>query len=178
MDPSMAPCDSGEHYSRLRLKLTMYFERRRCTDAAGLADECIGRLVEACAKRGAPDSLDAFAFGIARNLSFEWARQSSRVGDGVIEDEPAAAISPIAERARTDAREVVEQLASADRELLEEYFLDGATAVTLGKRIGVSAVAVRIRIHRLRKRLREYVIGKGGGMKRSGPPDTHKGEET
>ena len=173
----MAPFDSEEHYTTLRLKLTMYFERRRYPDAAGMADECLARLVAACAKQGVPDSLNAFAFGIARHLGFEWARQASRIGEGDLENVPAPGTSPGAEKARLDARDAVEQLASADRELLEEYFVDGATAETLGKRMGVSAVAVRLRVHRLRKRLRDYLLGKGEGTKHSEPPETHKSEE-
>jgi RNA polymerase sigma-70 factor (ECF subfamily) len=54
---------------------------------------------------------------------------------------------------RIDTRAVLEQLPSADAQLLQRH-LEGWTAREIGEELGLTPGAVRVRFHRLRKHLR------------------------
>jgi RNA polymerase sigma factor (sigma-70 family) len=156
---SSFPFRSDEHYRALRTKLVTYFDRRRCPSSEELADETLGRLIKLAALREVAN-LDATAFAIAKNVFYEWLRQSSRfspLDDEPVDDEPGADPPPGSESSRSIVQTVVRELNPAERDFLEEYFIDGKRAKDLASELGTTAIAVRGRIFRLRRRLEESV---------------------
>jgi RNA polymerase sigma factor (sigma-70 family) len=145
-----------EHYRRLRTKLVVYFEGRRCWHAEDLADESISRLIAYAATVDFDGNADALAFGIARNVLKEWLRKSnSEIGDQELvgtapyphSDAESAAL----------AAHALEMLDPDDRELIEQYYIDGSTAGELALVWGLSPAGIRTRIFRLRTRLLKFL---------------------
>jgi DNA-directed RNA polymerase specialized sigma24 family protein len=151
---SSFPFRFDQHYRALRTKLVTYFDRRRCPSSDDLADETLGRLIKIAASREV-GNLDATAFAIAKNVFHEWLRQSGRFSP--LDDEPGADPPPGSETSRFIAQTVIRELNSAERDFLEEYFIEGKRAKDLASEMGTTAIAVRGRIFRLRQRLEESV---------------------
>jgi RNA polymerase sigma factor (sigma-70 family) len=175
IDGSAAPFDSNEHYRKLRLKLVLYFERRNCGCPEDLADDCLNRVFLHAKKHGPPTNLDRFMFGFASKVFLEWLRDSSRFTqaneDSIVSDERLARLS--AQRSRWLAETSVRQLDSAERELMEQYYLDGRTADSLAAEWGLSPEGVRSRVFRTRRRLLQYFLEqKDRGVKRIGYRET------
>lgn len=159
---STAPFQSVEHYRRLRLKLILYFERRRCACPEDLADECLNRVFLHVKSQGQPTSLDRFTFGFASKVHLEWLRDSSRFTSAA-EDLPDPQVPrPSAERSRLLAEASVAQLEPEDRELMEQYYLDGRTADSLAREWGLSPEGVRSRVFRKRRRLLQLFLALKG----------------
>ena len=160
VDASAAPFDSNEHYRNLRLKLVLYFERRNCRCPEDLADDCLNRVFLYVRKNGQPTNLDRFTFGFASKVFLEWLRDSSRFAQSNNESEvPNRGIPPpSAQTSRLLAETSVGQLDSAERELMEQYYLDGRTAGSLATEWGLSPEGVRSRVFRNRRRLLQYFL--------------------
>jgi RNA polymerase sigma factor (sigma-70 family) len=175
IDESTAPFDSNEHFHKLRLKLIFYFERRNCPRPEDLADECLSRVYWHVKRHGPPTNLDKFAFGFAPNVFFEWLRDSSRF-TSVTDDLPDGTPRPSAERSRSLAEDSIRQLDEADRELMEQYYLDGRTAVSLAAEWGLSPEGVRSRVFRNRRRLLQYFLEQNGSARKTNwvPPNIHE----
>jgi DNA-directed RNA polymerase specialized sigma24 family protein len=152
---SSLPFESERHYQRLRTKLMVFLERRGCTSPDDVADEALARLVELAESRPI-DDLDRLAFGIAKKVFLEWLRQSGRFAP--LDDEASIDSVSGSRSFRFIAEIAVGALHPSDRELLEEYFIDGKKAEDLASRLGVTAIAVRGRVFRLRRRL-QIMIG-------------------
>lgn len=150
MDNEYLPFKSEDHYRRLRTKLVAYFDRRGCTASEDLADDTLTRLLSRADALDVSNP-DALAFGFARNVHREWVRKSVReTGMG---NDPADDPTPVSRGFRSIAEACVGELNAADRDLLEEYFIEGRTANDLALRLRTTAVAVRGRIFRLRRSL-------------------------
>ncbi len=164
---SAAPFESNEHYRQLRLKLVLYFERRECGCPQDLADECLNRVFLHVREHGQPTNLDRFTFGFASKVYLEWLRDSSRFTP-VMADLPDRGVAPPpAETARLLAEISVRQLNPLDRELMEQYYLDGRTADSLAAEWGLSPEGVRSRVFRKRRKLVQFFLAnKASGAKR------------
>ncbi len=162
---SSLPFESERHYQRLRTKLMIFLGRRGCTAPDDVADEALGRLVELAAFRPV-EHLDRLAFGIAKKVFLEWLRQSGRFAP--LEDEPPIDPTLGSQSFRFIAETAVGVLQPSERELLEQYFIEREKAEDLAFRLGTTAVAVRGRVFRLRRRL-ETTIGEMMGSGASGP---------
>jgi len=148
---SCFPFESDAQYRRLRTKLVAFFDRRRCASSEDLADETLARLLKlAHAKK--LTNIDAVAFGIAKNVFLEWLRQS-RDSAALEEEPPDDDSTPGSQTFRLIAENAMGGLNSADRDFLEEYFIDGKGAEDLASQLGTTAGAVRGRVFRLRCRL-------------------------
>lgn len=149
---------TAEQYRRLRTKLVVYFEGRRCWHADDLADEAIARLITYASTSEFDGNADALAFGIARNVLKEWYRKNAPQADVENQDRlPASSLPhPDAESAARAARTLA-TLPPEDRDLLEEYYIDGATAVEMADRWKLTPAGVRTRIFRLRARLAKFL---------------------
>jgi RNA polymerase sigma factor (sigma-70 family) len=155
---STAPFDSDEHYQRLRLKLILYFERRRCACPEDLADDCLHRVFLDVKEHGQPTSLDKFCFGFASKIFLESLRGSSRFTSATPDMPDQTTSSRTAERSRDLAKLSIGQLHPADRELMEQYYLDRRTAESLAEEWGLSPEGVRSRIFRKRRKLVRFFL--------------------
>jgi DNA-directed RNA polymerase specialized sigma24 family protein len=154
-----APFESDEHYLQLRLKLIFYFERRRCSCPEDLADDCLSRVLLYTRRRGQPTSLERLVFGFAPKVYFEFLRASSRVTTSA-DDLPDGALQcPPAEESRLLAEISVGRLDPADRELMEQYYIDRRTAGSLAAEWGLSPEGVRSRVFRKKRGLLKFFFG-------------------
>ena len=54
-----------------------------------------------------------------------------------------------------DAGKILSSCESFDRQLLEMFYLEGLSSGEIGRKLGEKAMTIRVRLHRLRKRIRE-----------------------
>lgn len=169
-----APFESDEHYLKLRMKLIFYFERRRCRCPEDLADDCLNRVFVYTRKRGQPTSLDKLVFGFAPKVYFEFLRASGRVTD-LAEDLPDRPMpNPSAEESRRVAEIAIGQLDPADRELMEQYYMDGKTAEALSAGSGLSPEGVRSRVFRKKRGLLRFFFGEKTSPRNESGATKHK----
>lgn len=165
---SAAPFESGEHYRLLRLKLILYFERRNCSCPEDLADDCLNRIFVYSQSNPMPANLNQFAFGFALNVYHEWLRASARFTTSAdVPDRPD--LTPGREQRRALAKAVIDKLHPEDRELLEQYYLDGRSAESLASEWRLSAEGVRSRVFRRRRGLiQSYLAYQAADQNKSG----------
>jgi DNA-directed RNA polymerase specialized sigma24 family protein len=159
---------STEHYRSLRLKLVFYFDRRGCNCSEDLADECLYRVFVYHEKQDLPATLDRFTFGFAPKVYHEWLRHSSRFAPET--DVSDRTSSPPREASRLMAEISVAQMEPSDRELMEQYYLDGRTADSLAAEWGLSAEGIRSRIFRKRRKLMNIIMAQKESMRETNPP--------
>jgi DNA-directed RNA polymerase specialized sigma24 family protein len=138
------PDQAEERYWLLRQKLIMYLARRGCTAPEDQADETVYRLLNRIEAGAQIESVEAFAFGIARNVSRE------------PKDRPVPIPTPardLAGPSRLCLKRCFAQLDAGTREMLEAFFLDG-DRVALARRFGLSRNALGIRVCRAKARIR------------------------
>lgn len=96
--------------------------------------------------------VNSWVNSIALNLlrsSFRRARTSELPAD--------MAVTPQTSPQTIDAQRLLMACSAADRKLIEGYYMAGYTSFELGRQLGCSAVAVRVRLLRLRRRLQTAV---------------------
>jgi RNA polymerase sigma factor (sigma-70 family) len=94
--------------------------------------------------------VDSWVNTIAFNLFRGSFRKASTV-ELLPEDHPA---SPRTSAEAIDCQRLLARCSQSERKLLEGHYMAGCTSAELGRRLGCSAVAVRVRLLRLRHRLR------------------------
>lgn len=159
--------DALERFYREHIEAVQRFVARRVSDphlAADLTADVFLAAVDAAARyepdRGSPR---AWLFGIARNVLAMHVRRSVRERNAVRRmhghrDLGPDAIQRILERidAERDARELIAAVAELDeaqRAVVELVAVDGLTPSEAASVLGVTAVVVRVRLHRARRRL-------------------------
>jgi DNA-directed RNA polymerase specialized sigma24 family protein len=157
------PARAEEKYRELYQKLARYFEWNRQTDPEDLAQEALkrgfGRLQEG--QKITVDDPAGYFFGIARNLLRE--RGNSRKTEE-LDDDQLARSQPLfhglaMHEQLVFLKECLRKLPGEDVSLLSAY-VEGESEAW-GKNAGVSPGTVRMRIHRIRKRLEELMNVRG-----------------
>ena len=146
-------------YRATRTDLLGYLARR-CGNPEEAADLLAETYLIAWQKLSAiPEGERArlWLFGVARNLLLRGARRR-RVADALIERlyaglESAQAGTPVDDRAYNALRSGLAELSERDREILTLAAWEDLTPSEIAAVIGISANAVRIRLHRTRTRL-------------------------
>lgn len=123
--------------------------------AEDLAQAAWARGWECRAQLRDPSLVTCWVGSIARNLFYS-SHRSIRPTEAL--SETSATVSPDWTPLLVDR--LLRDLHENDRELLFETYSWGATSGELGPRFGVSAVAVRVRLSRLRNALRRIVYAK------------------
>jgi RNA polymerase sigma factor (sigma-70 family) len=161
LDPA-DPAQAHERYEQLRFQLIRYFSSWRCPDPADLADETLARAFVGVTKGAVIDTtLTAYVWGIAKHVLSGHQKAAARAG--VVPVEEAAAIlvddSARATDARIALREALARLPEDDREVLERYFTEDRRR--LAGDLGITEQTLRVRVHRIRRRLREGIDRSG-----------------
>lgn len=159
---------SERYWERIRL-----FAARRLRDRAlaeDVAQEVIRRALEALrAKRVEKlDALPAFLFQTARHVCMQRARSADREGralermaSGEDENGPSRYDSPltdlIGEERRDAVRQALQALEDDDRTLLLMSYDETLESAEIGRRLGITPGAVRVRRHRAVRRLGELL---------------------
>ena len=162
---------AGELYETIRRKLVRLFEWRGCTSPEDLADETINRVARRLAEGVALQSRDPYGYfcGVAHLVFKEVLRRAAREHHALNEVggwPPAASGDDEPSDRRLDClRGCLAQLPPDQRDLILQYYKgkndQGENNIrnrqTLAREIGVPMNALRIRVHRIRRRLESCV---------------------
>jgi RNA polymerase sigma-70 factor, ECF subfamily len=159
------PERAGDKYIELYQNLVRYFEWNRKSDAEDLAQETLkrgfSRLQEG--QKITTKEPAAYFFGIARNLVREEWR--TRKHDQFAADEQPSSPSPFhnldAAEQRVLLKECIRKLSREEFEILHAYLEGDGQA--LAQKTGLHPGTLRLRIHRIRKRLEKLVSLRGHG---------------
>ena len=155
---------AAETERRFRDPLCVFAARRlgNSSEAEDVAQETLKVAIDAL-QRGRVTSLDAlpsFLFQTARNLCMHRARSAARERKalrrftaGSAEPEPHPLADLINEEHKRDVRLALGRLEAGDRELLQLSYGSELSAADIGRRLGLSEGAVRVRRHRAIRRL-------------------------
>jgi DNA-directed RNA polymerase specialized sigma24 family protein len=167
---------AGTQYEQLRRRLVAVFEYRGCHHAEELADETLDRVARKVHEMGREfEGSDParFVFGVAWNVARESFRRRSTapLPDGWerMVPKPPSVVDDDREHACLDS--CLEELPASERHLILGYHQGDRSArirrrSELASELGLSANALRLKIHRLTDRLRECVsqcMDRGGG---------------
>lgn len=168
-DPSALSGSDAVQLETFRERLRIFAARRTRDWAAAedVAQEALGRALEAM-RAGRIENLAAlpgFLFKTALRLCFRRTRSAGRearalqkfgAGDeGTAPENPLASLLS-AER-RSGLQRAFERLEADERRLLEMTYRDELDSEEIGRRLGLSAGAVRVRRHRAVRRLAELL---------------------
>ena len=159
---------AGLGYEALRLKLSYFFEARRCTTPESLVDETINRLIRKISEGEQIIHLDSYVFKVAKYVYLEFQRGivPASLADCLAEDDLKASqqVETLHRERQEDAihfacmRKCLAKLPSATRELLIEYYRGTGREQAehrqqMAERRGVTSNALCIQVHRVREKL-------------------------
>jgi DNA-directed RNA polymerase specialized sigma24 family protein len=164
---------AGERYEEIRRKLARLFEWRGCDFPEELVDETINRVARRLAEGVEIQTPDPYAFfcGVAFLVYKEsWRktvreRQAVETGDWPTHTPPASLAADDAESRRLEClRHCLDALPRDQRELLLRYHQEDdhiRSRKALCQEMGAGTLnALRIRVHRLRRRVEDCVRGR------------------
>jgi RNA polymerase sigma-70 factor (ECF subfamily) len=166
----IAAAVSDEYWNRVRL-----FAARQLHDQAeaeDVAQETMRIVLEALGRATLqhPQALPGFVFQTARHLCLKRMRAERRGSAALAKlgtEEIDPAIDPlsslIAEEGMQRLREVMASLPENDGLLLRLFYVDGLSAEEVARRLFITAVAVRVRKHRLIARLASIIAERNIG---------------
>jgi DNA-directed RNA polymerase specialized sigma24 family protein len=144
---------------RLEERLVWFFARRGCLDPENCAAETVQRALAKLRSGEEIGTLVGLIWGVADNVAKEARRKDRRVAAS----EPADAIPDMGPASGPEhallLKEIhgmVKRLPNKDRELLTSYF-GRRDHANLARELGITANALRIRVHRIVGRLRLLV---------------------
>jgi DNA-directed RNA polymerase specialized sigma24 family protein len=160
---------AGTRYEQLRRRLVSLFEYRHCTYPEELADETLDRAARRLEEIGSEfvgSDPARFVYGVAWNVAHESFRRPATVPlperwEQMGSTPPPAEEEEERERACLDL--CLARFGPGERSLVLAYF-EGEKSVrierrsTIAQELGLSANALRLKIHRLTRRLRECVV--------------------
>ncbi|HST22763.1 MAG TPA: hypothetical protein VLR90_16685 [Blastocatellia bacterium] len=162
-------------YELLREKLIRFFERRDCREPEYLTDETIDRVCRRLVEGVAIEDVTRYAYGVAKLIYLEYLK--------LLEDErkmlktlpPPPEPEPEPEpQSRIDCfRDCMNKLSDDDRDLIVRYYPEDSSKnieerKKLAEEKGVQLNALRIRAHRIRKKLEKCIER---CLKESSPPE-------
>ncbi len=144
---------------------------QRLAEAEEIVQEAAQR---ALARRSAYDPersvvpwLMGFVTLVCRERTRSRATDAATSPDGFALEDLMAKLARPADEAtadRLDSRQLLERLPPGDQDLLRLRFFDDASALEIGRRLGISEAAVRVRLFRVLKRLRNELAAKREGQ--------------
>lgn len=178
------PDEAVRKYELLRSKLVFYFQHHLATDAEDLAQEVFLRIEAKQFAGKSYEDIVRLSFGFARNVASENRRRQRRfeaLPETSDRDERTASKDKTAEESLIMAerenvvRTCLQSLPPDDRDLLVSWYLDEKAAhKEYAERLNVTANALRIRIHRILRRVQDCAqagqrtsSGSNHGLKRS-----------
>jgi RNA polymerase sigma factor (sigma-70 family) len=161
MKSSTAVCQSLDELEQLRSKLLAFFRYNRCESPHDEAQETLSRAVE---RLNHPRTelhvpLKSYVFGIARNVL----RESKRTRETATDPAAPEFAALTSDRELSPEEQILVQeclncLSPDQRQQVLDYHLYGADA--LAEQLGISSNALRIRIHRLHRKVQDLLLQK------------------
>ena len=174
-----AASDPAGSADALAVELTDRFWKRLCVFAArrlrdrstaeDVAQETLRRVLEALRQKKIEnlEALPAFIFQTARNVCLHRGRSARREESALLKfragmdmvtgDEEDPLIGLIDEVRRQQVQGALRALPDDDRELLRMLYVDGLKCVDIARRLGVDSGTLRVRKHRVLRRLAEIL---------------------
>lgn len=158
---------AGRQYEEIRRKLVRLFEWRGCTLPDDLADETINRVARKMAEGVELRSADPYGYfcGVAHLVYKEVLRRQAREHAALESGDwpPPSSEEPAVDRRLEILGECLQTLDADQRRLVLEYHRDEnhiCSRRDLSHELGVPMNALRIRVHRLRRKLEECIAEK------------------
>ena len=158
---------AGTEYELLRVRLITYFERRACPVADWLTDEVLNRLMRRLEEGEHILEPMHYAYGIAKWIWVEYQKKSQREASS-LDELPPIPVEWLGEwMEQTDAQQwqarlydCLNELPEEDRYLLLQYLCqeemkNKEARKALADAMQLSALALRLRVHRFKARLAE-----------------------
>lgn len=157
---------AGERYEDIRRRLVRLFEWRHCAAPEELADEAINRVARRLAQGIEIHAESPFGYfcGVAHHVGQEMLRERGRERSTFRTASTLAALAaepePGAERRLACLHACLARLPGDQRRLILQYHQGGERAridgrQRLARELGIGANALRIRAHRIRRRLED-----------------------
>jgi DNA-directed RNA polymerase specialized sigma24 family protein len=154
-------------YEQIRRKLMRLFEWRGCTFPDELTDETFNRVARRLAEKVELRSADPYGYfcGVAHLVYKEVMRRQAREIAALESGDwpPPPAEEPVADRRLEILSHCLQTLDTDQRRLVLDYHRDEnhiCTRKDLSRELGVPMNALRIRVHRLRRKLEECIAEK------------------
>jgi DNA-directed RNA polymerase specialized sigma24 family protein len=155
---------AGLQYETIRRRLVRLFEWRGFGNADDLADETINRVARKIQEGTEVRSADPYGYfcGVAHLLSKEVARRASRERAALEREDwqPIPADEPDADERLACLRHCLQQLPEEQRALVLRYHQESdhiRSRQMLSQQLGIPMNALRIRVHRIRRKLEDCV---------------------
>jgi len=158
---------AGRKYESIRGRLIMMFRARRCVFAEDLADATIERVARKLTDLSIGFTGDPalYFYGVAKRIYLEYQRKIA------IEHKRSASLG-VVQNDNPDLEEMLDQLDEAlstisrsDRELILKYYSgDEKNKInrrTLAKQCGIGSNALRLRVFRIKKEIKNYMMQSG-----------------
>ena len=160
---------AGERYERIRRRLIIFFEGRRCLRAEDLADETIMRVIRKNYDGVHIDDVIRYSYGVAKIIKLEEdeiGRREDRMRDELLRS-GATFIDPEDPYAEEDLRygafqKCMEKLSTSNRTFILNYYEDTGRAKidnrkSLQDALGISKNAMTLRAYQVRKKLEKCI---------------------
>lgn len=153
---------AGRMYEEVRNRLIRLFNLWGCTESESQADETFNRVARKAAEIRERSNPFPFIAGVARKVFLEWLRKQKRKDRFEESGDWPPSVPPEEEPdfRLEHLRQCLDLLASDQRRLLLDYHKDReriATRKALCEKLGIPMNALRIRVHRLRKKVEACV---------------------
>jgi DNA-directed RNA polymerase specialized sigma24 family protein len=142
----------SQRYARLRNRLIKFFEWRKCRDREGLTDETIKRLLDHINARDEIDRPSSYVYAIATNVYREYVRRAVKVVD--LANDLSLPLNDSNDFVEC-ARLCIKKLTDDKRLLVEQYYSDEGNRAELARQENLSLGTLRLKIHRIKKELKE-----------------------
>ncbi len=145
---------TDDQYGQLRAALVLFFRSRGSVMPEDHASEAILRILEGAARGVTIEDLHGYAHGIAKHVLHEHWRETNRNVLPILREAPAP--DELSQRCLKGCRR---RLTPEERRLIQAYYDVGAGASKiashrrLAESLGISVEALRLRAHRIRKKL-------------------------
>lgn len=162
---------AGEKYEEIRWKLVKFFQWGSCVNAEDLVDETLNRVAEKLASQQEDiHDVAAFVWGVAKKIRQEEVRKESKTirlpdlpgAEELFPSPRAADVEASETQSRLKClRRCLRLLAVVDRRLLLKYHSSsgrrGEGRQRLAQESGITNLALRVRVNRLRFKLEECI---------------------
>jgi RNA polymerase sigma factor (sigma-70 family) len=155
---SAEPERAAREYDVVRHKMIGFFERRGADSSEALADETIDRVARRLDEGQVIEHLDAYFYGVANRVVFEWAKRRARERAAEREFLPpeSPSVAEVREAWMACLEGCLRRLPRDSRVLIVGYYR-GRTEERqrLAETLGITYTSLRARAYRVRIRLEE-----------------------
>jgi RNA polymerase sigma factor (sigma-70 family) len=154
---------AAQAYEKIRRKLIRYFEWRGCDVPDELADETFNRVARRVSDILNTENPHPYFYGVAHRVFQEWLRRKSSQAKVIREVQPVTTVAYEDEpedRRLESLRHCLSLLPEGQRTLLLRYHQGEhhkQARKLLCQELGIEMNALRIRVHRLRRRIESCV---------------------